>query len=83
MEEDGVAMMVVGFSASCAAAVAAEMVDSKLVRCCVAMVVVSATVMTHSRSQLRGEDGGGAARRIWIRGWLQERHIGAMAAQSC
>jgi len=37
MEEDGVAMMVVRFPASCAATVAVEMVDSKLVRYCVAM----------------------------------------------
>jgi len=38
--------------------------ESEGVRCCVAMVVVSATVMARSRSRLCGEDGGGVAREI-------------------
>ena len=38
--------------------------ESKGVRCCVAMAVVSATVMARSHSRLRREDGGGAARGI-------------------
>ncbi|QCD89749.1 hypothetical protein DEO72_LG4g698 [Vigna unguiculata] len=38
--------------------------ESEGVHCCVAMAVVSATVMACSRSRLHGEDRGGAARRI-------------------
>jgi len=36
-----------------------------------------------SRSRLRGEDGGGAAREIWVRGWLQVRHREASLARVC
>ncbi|QCD78975.1 hypothetical protein DEO72_LG1g2612 [Vigna unguiculata] len=50
-------------TAMAAAPVGVVVLESEGVHCCVAMAVVSATVMARSCSRLHGEDGGGVANR--------------------